>query len=468
MLGVLATVAGFALGPRLMQLGLRIELPNEGWNAIHAIRWANGEALYPKAGSWLVNNYPPLWFWLIGTLGAWTGDTIIAARYVAVAAFFAAGAGVVAVARCLGAGWFASLAGGAFFVATLAGPFGSYVGLAEPQMLAHAVMLGGAAVALGARNRTGIVIAVLICVTAGLIKHNIFALPLAMTVWLWLHRRELFAYWLATGAIAVILALATFVAIYDSALIWNLSYPRVLRPRRILTGLGHVSKVIVVLVIWAGLLLRLGSRRDPAIDFVTLALGAAILEIVLLGGALGVSFNIAFDLVIAGALALAVALDAIGRRVRATWPWWGAVILVLVTVRIAVGINAEARNGWSAATQTRYAEVAAESAAVIARIRSVPGPVLCEPLALCVWAGKLPGIDLWKLRFESTLSPTVRPDSVIAHVAAGNEAIAVLMRPIEGSQDDRMLPGLFAALRAVYPEREDFRYVTVFRKTIRE
>lgn len=468
MLAILAAVAVFALGPRLMQIGLRIELPNEGWNALHAIRWASGGALYPEPGSWIINNYPPLWFWLIGTLGEWTGDTIIGARYAATTAFFAAAAGVVAVARALAAGWFASLAGGAFFVGTLAGPFGSYVGLAEPQMLAHAVMLGAAVVALGARSRARIAIAGLICVTAALIKHNVLAIPLALTVWLWLHRRELLVYWLASGAVAGLAALGACVMLYDGAFIWNLTYPRVLEPRRIFTGLGHASKVAVVLVVWVGLLLRLGRRRDPAIDFVTLALGAAILEIVLLGGALGVSFNIAFDLVIAAALALGVALEAIRRSVRPSWPWWGALVLVLVIMRIGFGLNADARSGWSPETRAQYAAVAAESNAVIARLRSIPGPALCETLALCVWAGKLPAVDLWKLRFEATLSPTVPADSVVAWVAAGNEASVVVMRPMEASLHDRRLPGLFAALTGAYPAREDFRYVTVFRKILRD
>jgi len=64
-------------------LGKQIPLdPNEGWNAYHAQSAMSGGVLYPGQGSFLFNNYPPVSFYVVGTLGRVVGDQIVAGRIV--------------------------------------------------------------------------------------------------------------------------------------------------------------------------------------------------------------------------------------------------------------------------------------------------------------------------------------------------------------------------------------------------
>ena len=49
-------------------IGLHVPLdPNEGWNAYHALAAMSGQALYPH--DLMVNNYPPLSFYVVGAAG---------------------------------------------------------------------------------------------------------------------------------------------------------------------------------------------------------------------------------------------------------------------------------------------------------------------------------------------------------------------------------------------------------------
>src|SRR5947209_10161883 len=68
--------------------------PNEGWNAAHALAAMAGGTLYPSPQSLMVNNYPPLSFYIVGALARLTGDAVIAGRILSLISFLAACGGI--------------------------------------------------------------------------------------------------------------------------------------------------------------------------------------------------------------------------------------------------------------------------------------------------------------------------------------------------------------------------------------
>src|ERR1700685_253844 len=57
--------------------------PNEGWNAFFAQIAMRGGEMYPgPAGSPILDNYPPLSFYIVGLVGRVVGDNIFAGRAV--------------------------------------------------------------------------------------------------------------------------------------------------------------------------------------------------------------------------------------------------------------------------------------------------------------------------------------------------------------------------------------------------
>ena len=62
---------------------------SEGWNALVALRALSDLPLYPQDQTLHTNNYPPLSFYLVGGLGALTGDHMVAGRLISLAALVA-------------------------------------------------------------------------------------------------------------------------------------------------------------------------------------------------------------------------------------------------------------------------------------------------------------------------------------------------------------------------------------------
>jgi hypothetical protein len=60
---------------------LNVEIqPNEGWNAYFADAAMGKMPLYPSADKLITNNYPPLSFYIVGVVGRFLGDPVLAGR----------------------------------------------------------------------------------------------------------------------------------------------------------------------------------------------------------------------------------------------------------------------------------------------------------------------------------------------------------------------------------------------------
>src|SRR3954462_14378141 len=89
LLAVLALLSAYFLSWSIYRAFFLLEiLPNEGWNAYFQDAAARGGVLYPPIDSFILNNYPPLSFYLIGWLGAYLGDALYVGRTLSLLALF--------------------------------------------------------------------------------------------------------------------------------------------------------------------------------------------------------------------------------------------------------------------------------------------------------------------------------------------------------------------------------------------
>jgi hypothetical protein len=116
--------------------------PNEGWNAAFTHLALSTGSPYPPPHSLLINNYPPLSFYLVGAISWETGDAIIAGRIVALASLFAVALGIETAARQMGCTRLEALFAALFFTAGLMLTT-DYAGMDDPQLLGHAIAMGG-------------------------------------------------------------------------------------------------------------------------------------------------------------------------------------------------------------------------------------------------------------------------------------------------------------------------------------
>ncbi len=350
---------------------------NEGWNGYFAARAMSPALgpLYPGDATLVSNNYPPLSFYLVGLAGRLAGDPIVAGRIVALLALLASGALVAVIVRQLGGRPRWATAAGLILVAYAVIFAGQYVATDDPQWLSHAVMLGGVTTLLASLRPMrvpGIAAAAALVVAALFIKHNLLALPAATTIWLIATDRRAAAIWCACGAVAAVIAAALAYAAFGDAVVDSvIHHGRVYDVTRVVKSSWSTALMMPLL----GVALLLKWRRDTALAllFVAIALPFGLIQ----RGGEGVSYNAQFEALIAVSIAVGLALS----QVQRTGPVLAAALLP-VTIMLPFYAVAQA-----SALATLDARTASWDA-IETRIAAAPGPIACELLAACFWAGK--------------------------------------------------------------------------------
>jgi len=391
----------FALGlvciadawPVAQTLFLHVPLdPNEGWNAYHASAAMAGAPLYPGPQSYLVNNYPPLSFYIVGALGRLVGDYIIAGRLISLLSFGFVCFGIFFAARRMGANTIEALFAALFFAGGLL-VFSDYVGMDDPQMLAHAVAMGGFLLLLQEpRTTRSIAIAALLFVIAAFIKHNVVAMALAMTGWLLLTDKRAGARLIGFGLGFLAIALVAFRLVYGvglpSRLISARTYSLVDFKDRLLVWLPWGLMPLIAMV-----LLGLSSWRDRHVRLCMFMAGFSLaLGAYFLGGA-GVDINVLFD----ADIALALGLSLAARRLSGLIPPWVTAAACVVPVMVIAWQNSA--EDWQ--DPSTWFDPAREEASLakldIAFLQAHRGPAICETLSLCFWANKPAAVDMFNV-----------------------------------------------------------------------
>lgn len=369
---------------------------NEGWMALTTERAMTGGVLYPAPDNFIVNNYPPLSFYIFGIAGRMVGDTIIAGRLLALLGLGLTTVLVYLSARALQVPRWSALLGMLLFLLLNLTLFSHYVGIADPQWLAQAASSAGLLVLLrqpAGRMATGaLVLACLAMLLAVVIKHNVVALPLAVTIWLFWHDRRAFFRWLAISALFLTMVCATLYACYGV----NLAID-VLNHKRLMSVAYYSRRPLVDMLplIAAACLLARWRGAEPGIRLVLIAAACAFPWGLLQRTGDGVAYNAHFELLVALSItagaALAAAREAPFRALGIRWGFPSVAVLIFVPYMgcVPYALLTAARDLHALASREKaWAEL-------ISRVAAMPGPTACEIQAACYWAGKDMQLDFF-------------------------------------------------------------------------
>jgi len=391
-LGVLTVGCAAGLVHTISVVGLQIPFdPNEGWNATFAELAMHTGNPYPSAGGLLVNNYPPLSFYLIGEVARITGDAIVAGRLVSLLALGVLSFGIAHVVRLMGCATAKALFAALLFVACLL-LTSDYVGMDDPQLLGHAIAIWGlVAVLRGPDSSRSMVFAALIFTVAFFIKHNLIILPSALAFWLMLaNRRSAFTF-IAAGVIFSLIGLGLFRDAFGTDLFRQLASPRIYALANMTTAVENWLPWAVWPLCGAGILCRIARHDRDAILVLMYAAIATVAGLLFSSGA-GVDANAMFDADIALVLCAALLLDRLDRDL------WSAVAAILYVVPLAFLLR-NIDGDWTSSAYWLHPMAAErrDAATEIALLRSAPEPVLCEMLSLCYWADKTAEVDVFNM-----------------------------------------------------------------------
>jgi hypothetical protein len=427
------TVLVFALlaGAILLVLQNLISIPfvfernyNEGWNVYNTQRFLAGEVVYDD-NLWRVNNYPPVSFLVVGGLDRVVGDLLLSGRLVASLSFAALGVlAAMATARLGGNRSEALFAGAcALGFSYLAAP--DWIAVDDPQTLAEAIMLGGLVVYLsGPADRTRLAATAGLVVLAGFTKHNLPAIPIAITLDLALRSRRHLPFWLAacTGLAAILWGL-TVLGAGGSFL------AHVLQPRTFAWwGVEfHLFRFLTIFAAPIALTVLFSTRLFARDGFVLAAYGAvAVASGALLSGFEGASYNMLQD----AAVFLGIAAGLLVHELR----YVGAAVLGLVPLLLSLPILARVPHALAELDHPERVLRANRDAqrsflADAAYVADRHGAAICESLLLCHRAGQPFTLDPFNSR-QYILAGRLDQGPLIARVAAQDFAVIQLRAEI--------------------------------------
>lgn len=427
--------------------------PNEGWNAIQAARAMGAGPLYPPPGGLIGNNYPPLSFYLIGWLARAGADAIVAGRIVALLSVFAVAAAIGLLVRRLAPHprWTAPAAALLFlgFAATLLRP---YLAMDDPQWAAHALMTAGLWLLVpeegASRPSTARTVAAALLILAGsLVKHNLVAVPIAVTLWLLWHHRPVAGVWIGTGLAGLALAALLCGSAYGADFFADLlAAPRHYSAARMLDQGWPLAAIAPPMLLAALPLLRL-RRTDARADLLLILAAVAVPIGIVQQSGQGVDVNADVEAVIALALAGAVALAE---------PGWRIARLLLLAAPLAALLPGASRDERGEFADRRGQETA--WAAIERRIAAEPGLVACAMPAYCYWAGRGMGIDV----FLYGQHMIVRHDATALERALAERRFALIELepddpPIAGERPDPIAPLVTRHTRTVFRDEDGAR-----------
>ena len=368
----------------------------EGWNAYWSQIAATAPGrLYPDGGALVSNNYPPGYFFLVGSIGQLTGDALIAGRWVAAAslglAALLAGGCVWRVSRSMPA----ALGGGLLVLLYATYVFNRFLFANNPQWLAEGLILAALYPLLrkGPVDQRALGLAALGVTTAMLVKHNMVALPISVALWLGLTDRAALGRWIGLGLGLCALVAGLAYALWGPAIFTQIFlFDRTFSLEDGKDGLVDAA-LTLPLVLTAIALVRRSWLQGP---FGLLAIYAGLataLGVVQRFGT-GVCDNAQFE----GLCALVVlACAALGHGMgggvlragpRAFERW--VALMALPGLVGCAPVLAQRWEEWQAREATE-----AGFARIVADVRAARGSVVCENLAVCYWAGRPMGLDFF-------------------------------------------------------------------------
>lgn len=428
----IATMGGLAL-LLLSALAFRSSLTyqinyNEGWNAYFVQRVLTGLPLYPGDSEAIINNYPPLSFYLVAALSVLTGDIPLAGRLMSWAAFLGCTLTIGGVLGRMGCRWIGILCGAVVWAALMTIRFDLYVGMFDPQMTAHCVMLVGFYLLLGRPPNTRLrtLCSAALVVTAGAIKHNILALPITIVIWLVFYHRQILFVWLIGAVSVALVQLAIFQYAFGSELIHGITAARryllSFAYTKMVNWIGPIAPLLGIAAVPAFI-----APRDPFAVLIALYMVLA-LAVGCLGAAGEITnYNIIFDVAISASLGIGylvgrpgtlaeVSTDRSDGVTQSGLAAWGSVFcafsLLLAGAQVADATTTNPGR-WLARERMREAD----AAKTIQFIASRPGPAICEALMICFWAGKPFVLDPFNYG-QAVLAGTRDPAALLAELRA--------------------------------------------------
>jgi hypothetical protein len=375
----------------VMRLGYYYQINyNEGWNVYHDREAINGHTLYgnPATNPIAPVNYPPLSFYIVGLAGFISGNYLIAGRILSLGSLFLFSLAGVLILRFSDIRWIPAVFSGLAMLALFSTYAQEYVGMNDPQMLAHAITVAGLLIyILRGKTISGLAATALILNMGLFTKHNILPVTIAVTLDILFRSRNRFFLWLGFFTLSFIVIDALFAFQSGGFFLDQILIGRGYNTDRTISQLNKLDIPFLLTALTAGwTALTLLSESKLRIFSFYLAISA--LAGLYFSGGSGTNINMFFDLFIAIGFLLGIALHHL-QMFTVQYPaihkvgFWLLPPLVVAVLLFHIPDRLPKSNSHHLLQlfQDNFLQDAAY-------LKSTPGQAFCENLLLCFTADK--------------------------------------------------------------------------------
>jgi hypothetical protein len=451
---VFVAIAAAVLAAIVCRIGVKYSFNvQEGWNAYWAaVAWSGGD-LYPVPNSLELNNYPPLWFYVTGSLGSLLGDNIIAGRILTGAAMLGTAVAVFLIVHAMTGLRRDGVTAGAAFLAMCGLFYGQYAAADDPQwagnLLTTFAML---AVVRSAANKVAVPIhrVVPLLLIASLFKHSVFAAPTSIAIYLLFFRTAEFPRFVLSSSVGLAVVCAGLFFIFGSGFFASILYPRrydlAIAWDQTVDHLKLYGPFLAVIAFLG----YLAAQRSSAAKLIFIYSFVGLIQGFVLSGGFGVDVNVFFDFAIACSIGLGLLQNAVARFIGKE----PRLLPVAIALLIWLGITLTPVVSSSEQALTDAREILGNLAgspqqADVDYIKGTPGTAVCENLALCYWAGKDFSVDLDTLKILVTGKPELEAD-FIANLERCLYPLIQLEDDWDDEDDGPFTEGILTALETHY------------------
>ena len=408
---------------------------NEGWNVYNAQRLIDHEVIY-DTNYWRVNNYPILSFVAVAGVNTIVHDLLLSGRIISLVSFLAIGVLAGAAVRRFDGDPVDAVfgAGCALGFCYLVAP--AWVAADDPQTLGEALMIAGLVSYISApSSRLVLLRTALLLTLGGFVKHNLVAIPLAITIDLAIRSPRRLPFWAVCCAGLGVGCLGVTYLVGGGAFVDHLLSPRIFAWH---AARYHLMKYLRLGEIPLALVLLFARAIFSRKRHVLAAYGViTIVASAIFSGFEGTSYNMFQDAAVFLAIAAGVALHELRKHMTIgafAYERAGRIALAVVPLLLAEPILARSPQAFARIYHAgdllaidRQAERSFSAEAEYVSDRH--GPAICESLLLCYRAGQPFTLDAFNSR-QFMLAGRLDQNDLVRRVAAKEFAVVQLRADI--------------------------------------
>jgi hypothetical protein len=354
---------------------------NEGWTVYHSDAVSKGKQIYDTKDPFTPVVYPPLFFYLEGLIGKLFGNFLMIGRILSFLGLICTSFFAALIARIFSRNVIGSIFTAIFFCGAVAAMASQYVAMNDAQLPAHVLSAAGLwAYVRSARSNSSLWLAALLITAALFTKHNLIAVPAAISIDLLLRSKLDFLKW--------VLFISIFIAAF-SILTFLFAGPGFID--QVITGRYiNIKKMLAqtrqfatfaLIPLLASILWCARSWKNREERVLILWLLSSIVVGIITASGFGTAMNMFFEAFLCMAVILGISISNMNALPQALLP-------LILFLPIEAAAISEIQTAVNKNLQSRFAKQQADFLSDVQFLKDQPGRVACGSLLLCFDAGK--------------------------------------------------------------------------------